>query len=136
MPNFNPQCDGVRPVCFNCHSQDIRCTYRNDVDLPPGSKKVVLDIIGMLNSLSAPEAIRVLVSLRSETNASVILSVLRDETETRNDATADNDPDYAADDAVSPFEFEVQNPIAYPVTPSPDPVGPGQPSYLDLTPFS
>lgn len=89
-------------------------------------------MIGMLNTLSREEANRILVSLRSETNASVVLSVLRDETEL---AGANNSAS-GTNNSSSPFEFEVQYPIAYPVTSSPNPIEQGQDSYLDLTPFS
>jgi hypothetical protein len=131
--NSSSQCDGLRPACSNCHEQTARCTYRDGgPELPDGAKRIVLEMVEMLSSLPPDEATRLLVSLRSETNAYVVLSVLRDETESRDPASSVP----GTNSASSPFDFEAQNPIAYPVTPPPDPISAEQESYLDLTPFS
>ena len=124
--NSSSQCDGLRPTCSNCQEQTARCTYGDDgPEMPDGAKKVVLEIIGILSSLSAEDTRRLLSSLRSKTNASVILSVLRDQTgSTTNSASG------------SLFEFEAQNAIAYPVVPPLDEMNQGAELYRNLAPFS
>lgn len=111
LSNLGWQRDGLRPTCSNCFDQATSCTYRDDVGLSSESKRVVVDVLEMLNSLPAPDGNRVLASLKSEKNASVIISTRRDETNPKNRAdTTLNETKNAA----SLFEFERQNPIAYP----------------------
>lgn len=111
------QCDGQRPICENCHGSTVTCTYRDEVELSNDSRKLLLEVIGILNNIPAGEAIRTLRSLRAETNAPMALSTLRAQVTTREhhpltiDSTPPKDnPDY--------FELAVHNPIAYPGIPA------------------
>jgi len=91
-------------------------------------------MIGLLSSLPAPEALKALESLKSETNASVILSILREkaggsekggnETENGGNGTRDT---------TNLFAFETENPTAYPNIPLQRAL---EQSYPELTPFS
>lgn len=124
------QCDGMRPTCANCLSQSIPCLYRDNAELSPEIKKVVVDMVGMLTSLPAAEASKVLESLKSESNGSVILSILRDKTGSQD---GPKDGANGTCDTTNTFAFETQNPTAYPVIPLQRTL---EQPYPELTPFS
>ena len=75
----------------------------------------------MLNSIPAPEAVRTLRVLSTETNAPVILSTLRDVATNIGGPSTDSAASAISDDAPESLEFEIQNPIAYPVIRGQDP---------------
>jgi hypothetical protein len=98
--------------------------------LSPEVKKIVIETIGMLSSLPEAELSTLLASLKSENNASVILSVLRDKTGAED---SPKDTTGGARDTTSSFGFETQNPTAYPLIPLPRTF---EQPYPELTPFS
>ncbi len=120
--NMSRQCDGQRPVCTNCLGATSQCTYRDESDLSHESRKDVVDVVRMLNSMPATEAIRTLRVLGTETNAPVILSTLRDVARTPHRPSADSSAAATSSDAPEALEFEIQNPTAYPVLPGEDPM--------------
>ena len=74
----------------------------------------MVELVRILNSIPAAEAIRTLRLLSTETNAPIILSTLRDEARTRRESSGDSSMAAMSNDTFEPLEFEVQNPIAYP----------------------
>ena len=96
----------------------------------------MVEVIRTLSNLPAAEAIKTLESLRTETNASIILSTLRDKSASRLESSVGADTVATIDDVMGPMEFEAQNPTAYPIIPPFDPKDLGQRSHPGLSGFS
>lgn len=109
------RCDGKRPVCANCIGQTDLCEYREDSDLRPESKKIVIEIIQLLNCLPAAQLRRVLEQLRTETNAATIMALLRDEAALAQESSGDFSTVVSPYEASGRTEFESRYPTAYPV---------------------
>ena len=107
-------------MCINCLGAPTQCAYRDDPDLSNKPTQSVVEVIRILNGMPAAETIRTLRLLGTETNASIILSVLRDDAMVRGDALADYGMSSMSGDMPEPLEFEIQHPIAYPPVPSVD----------------
>ena len=115
MSNGYRQCDGQRPVCTNCQGQTGECVYRDEADLSNESRSLVIEIVRMLNSVSSPDAVRILKLVSNETNAAIVLSTLRDETRGSSQTTEDAAAGLDSEVNPEPLKFVVQNPIAYPI---------------------
>ncbi|KAL7933902.1 N-terminal fungal transcription regulatory domain-containing protein [Trichoderma chlorosporum] len=127
------RCDGMRPSCSACRGVAIQCTYRDDYKLTPESQKLLVEVIRLLNALPERETIRMLHSLKSETDAAVILSTLRGgvpvnrrPSELRNAVTI-------MDNSFQALELESQNPNAYPFLPPIVPQTLSREAYRQLT---
>lgn len=91
-----------------------QCAYRDESDLSHESRKLVIEVVRILNSIPAAEAVRTLRLLGTETNAPIILSTLRDEATARSEPSTESSTGAGSNDTSEPLEFEVQHPIAYP----------------------
>ncbi|KKP04360.1 hypothetical protein THAR02_03563 [Trichoderma harzianum] len=111
------RCDGIRPACSTCRGIAIRCTYRDDYKLVPESQKLLVEVIRILNTLPDREALRILHSLRTETDAAVILSTLRDGVPAIRRPSDLRNAVAIMDNSFQALELESQNPIAYPFLP-------------------
>lgn len=105
---------------MNCRGSTTDCTYRDESGLSNESRKIVVEIIHILNSIPDGQALQTLQLLSTETNAPIILSTLRDV------ATGTTKLPISPDITMTPKgnsarrEFEEQNPVAYPVIPGID----------------
>lgn len=88
--------------------------YRDESDLSHESRKILVEVVRILNSIPVGESVRTLRLLSAETNAPIILSTLRDEATARRERPFSSDGNATPDGQPAPLEFEIQNPIAYP----------------------
>ncbi|KAK5990592.1 Nitrogen assimilation transcription factor nit-4-like protein [Cladobotryum mycophilum] len=108
------RCDGNRPACSACQGRAEPCIYR-EVHLTKESAQHILEIIYLLNSMPKEEASRVLKFLKTEKDASIVLSVLRggmDAKQRPSDATV---AAAIMEESFLSLELEAQNPVAYPM---------------------
>ncbi|KAL6805193.1 N-terminal fungal transcription regulatory domain-containing protein [Trichoderma sp. SZMC 28012] len=127
------RCDGMRPACSTCRGVAIRCTYRDDYKLIPESQKLLVEVIRILNTLPDREALSILHSLRSETDAAVILSTLRDGVPAIRRPSELRNAVAIMDNSLQTVELESQNPIAYPFLPPIIPQALSGDAYHQLT---
>ncbi|KAF4508846.1 hypothetical protein G6O67_005177 [Ophiocordyceps sinensis] len=126
------RCDGQRPTCANCRDQTSHCEYRDDAPLSDESKKLVVEMVKLFNTLPAADLIRIMPSLGEEPEASTILSILR------GDPTSHQTFKSAAATNITSGNFEhvelaAQHPIAYPVLTPFDPKALQSEPYRRLT---
>ncbi|KAK4082759.1 uncharacterized protein Triagg1_1649 [Trichoderma aggressivum f. europaeum] len=126
-------CDGMRPTCSACRGVAIRCTYRDDYKLTPESQKLLVEVMRLLNALPERETIRLLHSLRSENDAAVILSTLRDGVPSIRRPSELRNAVAIMDDSFQSLELESQNPNAYPFLPPVMPQTLSKEAYSQLT---
>ncbi|PHH91328.1 hypothetical protein CDD83_899 [Cordyceps sp. RAO-2017] len=108
------QCDGHRPNCGNCRDLKGQCEYRDEAPLGEESKKLAVEMIGLLNALSAQETLRTLAFLKDETDAVRIIGFLRSGGTASHQRT-DASSAAAASGGFGKLELEAHNPIAYPL---------------------
>lgn len=130
--NMSWQCDGQHPVCNNCLGSTNQCDYRDESTLSHESRKLVVELVRILNSIPDAEALRTLKLLSTETNAPIILSTLRDEAVGRDKSSLDPLPAATTPGASELLEFELQNPTAYPSVPPFDPKDLEKEPYVTL----
>ncbi|XP_044716408.1 fungal zn(2)-Cys(6) binuclear cluster domain-containing protein [Hirsutella rhossiliensis] len=111
------RCDGQRPTCTNCRDQVSQCEYRDDAPLSDESKKLVFEMVKILNTLPAAELIRIMPSLGEETEASTILSILRGDPTSYQQSKAST----TTGGTFENVELAAQCPFAYPVLKPLDP---------------
>ncbi|KAH0533397.1 hypothetical protein TsFJ059_001973 [Trichoderma semiorbis] len=127
------RCDGMRPTCSACRGVAIRCTYRDDYKLTLESQKLLVEVMRLLNALPERETIRLLHSLRSETDAAVILSTLRDGVPAGQRPSELRNAVAIMDNSFQSLELESQNPNAYPFLPPVMPQTLSKEAYHQLT---
>ncbi|KAJ4863569.1 fungal zn(2)-Cys(6) binuclear cluster domain-containing protein [Trichoderma breve] len=127
------RCDGIRPACSTCRGIAIRCTYRDDYKLTTESQKLLVEVMRILNALPEREALLMLRSLKSETDAAVILSTLRDGVPTIRRPSELRNAVAIMDNSFQTLELESQNPNAYPFLPPMIPQTLPEDAYHQLT---
>ncbi|KAK0755994.1 hypothetical protein N5P37_011462, partial [Trichoderma harzianum] len=127
------RCDGMRPTCSTCRQVAIRCTYRDDYELTPESQKLLIEVMRLLNALPESEALCMLHSLRSETDAAVILSTLRGGVPVTRPPSELRNAVAIMDNSFEALELEAQNPNAYPFLPPFAPQTLSMKAYQQLT---
>ncbi|KAH0533398.1 hypothetical protein TsFJ059_001973 [Trichoderma semiorbis] len=123
----------MRPTCSACRGVAIRCTYRDDYKLTLESQKLLVEVMRLLNALPERETIRLLHSLRSETDAAVILSTLRDGVPAGQRPSELRNAVAIMDNSFQSLELESQNPNAYPFLPPVMPQTLSKEAYHQLT---
>ncbi|KAL7941836.1 N-terminal fungal transcription regulatory domain-containing protein [Trichoderma barbatum] len=111
------RCDGMRPTCSACRGVAVRCTYRDDYKLTPESQKLLVEVMRLLNALPEKDSVRMMRSLRNETDAAVILSTLRGGMPATRRPSEIRNAVAIMDNSFQALELEAQNPNAYPFLP-------------------
>ncbi|KAL7915456.1 N-terminal fungal transcription regulatory domain-containing protein [Trichoderma velutinum] len=127
------RCDGMRPTCSACRGVALRCTYRDDYKLTPESGSLLVEVMRILNAVPERETLRILHSLRIETDAAVILSTLRDGVPAIRQPSEHSNAVAIMDNSFKTIELESQNPNAYPFLPPIIPQTLSEGAYHQLT---
>ncbi|TWU74250.1 hypothetical protein ED733_004393 [Metarhizium rileyi] len=114
------RCNGQRPTCSNCETNNGVCTYRDDSEISQESQLLLLQVVRQLNAVPKDEAVGKLQSLKNEVDTSVIMSTLRDNEGSRSASRDPTTPISHLEDAFQVLELSAQNPNAFPILPSPD----------------
>ncbi|QYS95150.1 Zn(2)-C6 fungal-type domain-containing protein [Trichoderma simmonsii] len=130
------RCDGMRPTCLACRGVAARCTYRDDYLMTPESQRLLVEVMRLLNALPEKETLHILHSLRSETDAAVIYSTLRDGVPTTQRPSELRNAVAIMDNSFQTLELESQNPNAYPFLPPIIPQTLSKDAYHQLTTLS
>ncbi|PNY25245.1 N-terminal fungal transcription regulatory domain-containing protein [Tolypocladium capitatum] len=111
------RCDGQHPTCSPCHDQQLPCEYREKPPLLDETNKLLVEVFRILNNLPRTEVLRVLETMRGESDASTILSTLRGGMEAKQRPSDLSTAAAIMGNTFEVLELEAQNPVAYPSLP-------------------
>ncbi|KAI9163631.1 N-terminal fungal transcription regulatory domain-containing protein [Paramyrothecium foliicola] len=111
------RCDGGRPACYTCRDSTTPCVYRDSNPIPAPANKLLVEVIQLMSNMPPEEVARVVHQLRDESDAKVILSVLRGGMNSKNRPSELSTAVALMDDSLQTVELTAQFPTAYPRLP-------------------
>ena len=93
------------------------CVYRDSTAIPPQTAKLLVEVVRLLNSMPGDDAVRALQQLRGESDARVILSVLRGGIDITQRPSELSTTTAVMDNGLQSIELANYFPIAYPRLP-------------------
>ena len=71
------KCDGGKPLCVHCEKKGQECVYENATSKGARNEDLLLEAVGLLNTLTLSQVTTTLLKLSEETDATQVMNTIR-----------------------------------------------------------